>query len=143
MLSSPNKKFVLSRNFLNFLRIFASSKGSFFKFGEILPHLREFDHHFWARGRELDKKLPGWPGFASSKKFSRGLPGGGYTQLELTETLDPQISCPKQAELIPSDSDSWLESSAGLYQDSCKFYIRHAKLVLLGFLIEEESENQF
>ena len=35
------------------------------------------------------KKLPGWRGFARSKKFSRGLPGGGCTQLELTETLLP------------------------------------------------------
>ena len=49
LLSSPIKKFVLSRNFLQFFEDFFAS---------------------------LTKKLPGWPGFARSKTFSRGLPGG-------------------------------------------------------------------
>ena len=43
-------------------------KEQFLEFGKILPHPREFDHHFLPRGRELDKKIAGWPGFARSKK---------------------------------------------------------------------------
>ena len=43
----------------------------------MLPHSREFDYHLLHRGRELDKELPGGPGFAGSKKFLRGLPRGG------------------------------------------------------------------
>ena len=66
-------------DFLIFLGFFASLKSSFFEFGKILPQPREFDHHFLPQGRELDKKkLPRWPGFARSKKFSRGLLGGMY-----------------------------------------------------------------
>ena len=43
---------------------------------------------FFVPGQGIrQKKLPGWPGFARSEKFSPGLPGGGCTQLELTETL--------------------------------------------------------
>ena len=34
MLSSPNKKFVLSRSFLNFLRIFCKLKGEFLRIWE-------------------------------------------------------------------------------------------------------------
>ena len=71
-LSSPNKKVVLSHGFLNFLRIFLKSlRSNFFESGKILPHPREFDHHFLPRGRELDKKI------CSLKKFYPGLPGGG------------------------------------------------------------------
>ena len=52
-----------------------------------MPHPWEFDHHFLPRGQEIRQKiLPGWPGFARLKNFSRGCPGG-CTQLELTETL--------------------------------------------------------
>ena len=41
---------------------------------------------FFAPGTgNLTKKMPGWPGFARSKKFSGGCPGG-CTQLELSET---------------------------------------------------------
>ena len=88
LLSSPNKKFVLSRSFLNFLRIFCKVKEQFYSTLEkFLPHPREFNHYFWPRGRRIrQKKLPGWPGFARSKKFFRGLPGG-CIPLELTETL--------------------------------------------------------
>ena len=77
-LSSPNKKVVLSRSFLNFLRIFfASLRSSFFEFGKILPHPREFDHHFLPRGRELDKKFcPGGRDSLAQKNFPRGCPGG-------------------------------------------------------------------
>ena len=64
-------------------------RSSFFEFGKILPHPREFDHYFLPRGQGIrQKNLPGWPGFARSKKISRK---GGCTQLELTETL--QSSC--------------------------------------------------
>ena len=80
-LSSPDKKVVLSRSFWGF---FASLKSSFFKFGKILPHPREFDHHFLPRGRELDKKIcPGGRDSLAQKNFPRGCPGGGCTQLEL------------------------------------------------------------
>ena len=43
-------------------------KEQFLKFGKLLPHPREFDHHFLPWGRELDKKIAGWPEFARSKK---------------------------------------------------------------------------
>ena len=79
LLSSPNKKFVLSRSFLNFLRIFCKLKEQFFRDWENFappPGIRP--SFFCPGGRELDQKnLPGWPGFARSKKFSRGLPGSG------------------------------------------------------------------
>ena len=59
----------------------------FFGLGKFCPTPGEFDHHFLPRGRELDKKMPGWPGLARSKRFSLGLPGGvGCTQFEMTET---------------------------------------------------------
>ena len=48
--------------------------------------------------------------------------------------LDPQISCLKQAEWIPSDSDSWLASSAGLYQDSCKILHTPPQIGTFGLL---------
>ena len=77
-LSSPNKKVVLSRSFLNFLKdFFASLRSSFFEFGKILPHPREFDHHFLPRGRELDKKFcPGGRDSLAQKNFPGGCPGG-------------------------------------------------------------------
>ena len=56
LLSSPNKKFILSGSFLNFLRIIASLRSSSFEFGKILPHPREFDHHFCPGAGELGKK---------------------------------------------------------------------------------------
>ena len=67
-------------------------RSSFFEFGKILPHPREFDHHFCPGAGELDKEMPRWPGFARSKNFPGGRRGGGggggdATQLELTETL--------------------------------------------------------
>ena len=77
LLSSPNKNVVLSHSFLTFLRSFASLRSSFLQFGKILPHLWEFNHPFLPWGRELDKKLPWWPGFTRSKIF-RGLPGEMY-----------------------------------------------------------------
>ena len=65
----------MSRSFLNFFRdFFASLNSSFFEFGKILPHPREFDHHFLPRGRELDKKnCPGGRDSLAQKNF----PGGG------------------------------------------------------------------
>ena len=45
------------------------------------------------------KILPGWPGFAHSKKFFRGLLGG-CTQLELTDTL-LKVDRIKWAGLLP------------------------------------------
>ena len=78
-LSSPNKKVVLSHSFLNFLRIFlASLRSNFFESGKILPHPREFDHHFLPRGRELDKKIClGGRDLLAQKNFPWGCPGGG------------------------------------------------------------------
>ena len=46
--------------------------------------------------------------------------------------LDPQISCLKQAELIPSVSGP--ESSAGLYWDSCKILHTPRQVGTLGLL---------
>ena len=74
--------------FLIFKGFFASLKSSFFDFGKILPHPREFDHHFLPRGRELDKKnCPGGRDSLAQKNFPGGCPGWGCTRLELTETL--------------------------------------------------------
>ena len=80
LLSSPNKKIVLSRSFLNILRIFfASLRSRFFEFGKILPHPREFDHHFLPRSRELDKKIcPAGRDSLAQKKFPGDCPGGMY-----------------------------------------------------------------
>ena len=87
-LSSPNKKVVLSRSFLNFLRIFCKLKEQFLRVWENFAHPREFDHHFLPRGRELDKKFcPGGRDSLAQKNFPGGCPGGGCTQLESTETL--------------------------------------------------------
>ena len=73
--------------FLIFSGVFCKLKEQFFRVWKILPYPREFDYNFLSRGRELDKKLPGWQGFARLIKFSKGLPGGGgCIQLELTET---------------------------------------------------------
>ena len=89
MLSSPNKKFVLSRSFLNFLRIFGKLKEQFLRVWENFVPPPGIRPSFFAPGAgDQTKKLPGWPGFARSKKFSRRLPGG-CTQLELTEILQP------------------------------------------------------
>ena len=69
---------------VNFFGVAGSPlRSSFFEFGKVLPHPREFDHHFLPRAKNWSKKLPGWLGFARSKKFSPG----GCIQLELTETL--------------------------------------------------------
>ena len=78
-LSSPNKKVVLSRSFLNFLRIFfASLRSSFFEFGEILPHPREFDHHFLPRRQEIrQKNFALVAGIRSLKKIFPGVARGG------------------------------------------------------------------
>ena len=59
----------------------------------MLPHPREFDHHFLPRGRELDKQIARVAGIRSLKKFPRGCPGG-FTLLELTETLIDQFVLP-------------------------------------------------
>ena len=85
-LNSPNKKFVLSRSFLNFLRIFCRLKEQFLWVWENFAPPPRIRPSFFAPGQGIrQKKLPGWPGFARSKKFSRGLPSC-CTQLELTET---------------------------------------------------------
>ena len=77
------------------LKDFASLRSSFFEYGKILPHLREFDHHFLPRGQGIrQKNLPGWPGFGRSKNFP-GVAGGGggrCTQLELPETKQTSYS---------------------------------------------------
>ena len=57
----------------------------FLRVWKILPHPREFDHHFLPRGTELGKKFARLAGIRSLKKIFPG--GGGCTQLELTETL--------------------------------------------------------
>ena len=82
MLSSPNKKFVLSRSFLNFLRTFCKLKGGVSSnLGKFCPTPGEFDHHFLPRGRELDKKIClGGRDSLAQKNFP------GVAQLELTET---------------------------------------------------------
>ena len=85
MLNSPNKKFVLSHSFLNFLRLFCKLKEQFLQVWENFAPPPGIRSSFFAPGQGIrQKKLPGWPGFARSKKFSWG--GGGCTQLELTET---------------------------------------------------------
>ena len=81
---------LLPRSLLNFLKDFCKlNTMQFFRVWEnICPTPGEFDNNFLPRGRESDKKLPGWSGLARSKKISPRLPGGGgCTQLELTETL--------------------------------------------------------
>ena len=93
------QKLALSQIFLNFLRIFASLRFSFFEYAKILPHPREFDHHFLPRGRKLDKIFAMVTGIRSLKKhFPRAARGGGggegFTQLsELTETLTELYLC--------------------------------------------------
>ena len=71
---------LLSRSLLNFLKTSASLiRNSLFEFGKILPHPRGIRPSFFALGQGIrQKKLPGWPGLARSKKFSLGLPGGMY-----------------------------------------------------------------
>ena len=73
------KKFALSRLnlFVLIKDFFASLWSSFFEFGKILPHSREFDHHFVPQGRELNKKIARVAGIRSLKKIPRGLSGGG------------------------------------------------------------------
>ena len=52
---------------------------SFFKFGKILPHSWEFDHHFCLGPRELDKKIfPGGRDSLTEKNFPGGCPGQGF-----------------------------------------------------------------
>ena len=76
-LSSPNKKVVLSRSFLNFLRIFCKLKEQFLRVWENFAPPPGIRPSFFAPGQGIRQKiLPGWSGFARSKKFSRGLPGG-------------------------------------------------------------------
>ena len=94
LLNSPNKKFVLSRSFLNFLRIFCKLKEQFLRVWENFVPPSGIRQSFFASGQGIrQKKLPGWPGLTRSKKISRGLlgGGGGCTQLELTETLDAHL----------------------------------------------------
>ena len=58
-------------------RVIAALRGSFFEFGKLLPHPREFDHHFLPRARELDKKIcPGGRDSLAQKNFPGGCPGG-------------------------------------------------------------------
>ena len=85
---------LLCRSLLNFLRTLASLiRSSFFEVGKILPHPRGIRPSFFASGQGIGQKnLPGWPGLARSKKFSRGCPGGGgCTQLELTEMSNRHV----------------------------------------------------
>ena len=92
MLSSPNKIFVLSQIFLNFLRIFCKLKGEFLRALENFAPLPGIQPSFFARGRELaQKNLPGWPGFARSKKISPGLPGGDIPSWNLLRHKFPNI----------------------------------------------------
>ena len=78
LLNSPNKKFVLSRSFLTFFRIFCKLKEQFLRVWENFAPTPGVQPSFFASGQGIrQKKLPGWPGFACLKKFSRGLPGGG------------------------------------------------------------------
>ena len=89
MLSSPNKKFVLSRSFLDFLRIFCKLKYQFLPLWEKFCPIpgNSHDHHFLPWGRELNKKnCPGGRDSLAQKNFPGGCPGG-RTQLELTEIL--------------------------------------------------------
>ena len=70
LLISPNIKFVLSRSFLNFLRIFCKLyKEQFLRVWENFAPPPEIRPSVFAPGQGLHKKLPG---FARSKKFSRG-----------------------------------------------------------------------
>ena len=51
-------------------------KGSFSEYAKILPHPREFDHHFLPQGRVLDKKIcPGHRDSLAQKHFPRGCLG--------------------------------------------------------------------
>ena len=52
-----------------------------------MPHPRECDYHFLPGGRELDKKFCPGGRIRSFKNIFPGVPRGGCTQLELTETL--------------------------------------------------------
>ena len=79
-----------------FLRIFCKLKEQFLRVWENFappPGIRPL---FLPRSRGIrQKKLPGYPRFARSKKISAGLAGGGgerCTQLELTETLAGSVS---------------------------------------------------
>ena len=58
-------------------------KGEFLRVWENFAPPPGIGPSLFAPGQGIrQKNLPGWPGFARSKKFSRG----GCTQLELTET---------------------------------------------------------
>ena len=62
--------------FLTFKGFSASLKSSFFEFGKILPHPREFDHHFLPRGQGIrQKNCPGGRDSLAQKNFPRGCPG--------------------------------------------------------------------
>ena len=51
----------------------------FLRVRKILPHPREFDHHFLPRGRELDKKIcPGGRDSLAQINFPGGCPGVMY-----------------------------------------------------------------
>ena len=78
LLSSPNKKFVLSRSFLNFLRIFCKLKEQFFRVSEnFAPPLR-IRPSFLARGRGIrQKNCPGGQDSLAQKMFPELL-GGMY-----------------------------------------------------------------
>ena len=58
------------------LKDFASLRSSFFAFGKILPHPREFDHQFCPGGRESDKKIARVAGIRSLKNIFPGVAQG-------------------------------------------------------------------
>ena len=70
------QKIVLSQIFLNFLRIFASLRGSFFEYEKNFAPPPGIRPSFLPRGRKLDKKIcPGGRDSLVQKNFPRGCPG--------------------------------------------------------------------
>ena len=89
MLNSPNKNFLLSRSFLNFLMIFRKLKEQFLRVWENFAPPPRIRPSFLLRGQGIRQKIAWVAGIRSLKKILLGVArgGGGCTQLELTETL--------------------------------------------------------
>ena len=87
LMGAVGKKFVLSRSFLNFLRIFCKLKEQFIQVWENFAPPPGIRPSFFAPGQGIrQKNCLGGRDSLAPKNFPGGCPGR-CTQLELTETL--------------------------------------------------------